>query len=174
MNILSEKEKQKALYKKYKLNALYTVLGIATFASALIIGGKMDAEVARAEEAANTPTEVVRGTAHNYGQLIITDDGNEWEPQDPPEFYEGQRVYLAHKGSQITNIVEAEYPQTIKVVKADEETGILTLQTSTGYTYQWNGLEDFYEGDYAAVLMDTNGTQYITDDEILDIRYSGF
>lgn len=90
------------------------VIGLAFITVAFLISGRIDYEVARAEEEyaeANPyiepdtiPEELERieyetdcyevriAKAYNWGQTLVTKDGNVWAVQDPPEFYEGQLV----------------------------------------------------------------------------------
>ena len=66
------------------------------------------------------------------------------------------------------------YPQTMEIIKVDKETDEVFLMTATGYVYARSGAEDWEVGDLAALIMNSNGTPDITDDEIIAARYSGF
>ena len=70
--------------------------------------------------------------------------------------------------------LENLYPQTFIVYEIDREYDIIYLTTSTGFDYIWEGVEDWHAGDMASAIMNDNGTQKITDDEILSLHYSGF
>ena len=73
----------------------------------------------------------------------------------------------------ITTTATAEtYPQTFIVTDTTDD--ILTLETFTGHTFQAYGVEDYMVGDMVAAIMDDNGTDNITDDIILQLRYSGY
>ena len=64
------------------------------------------------------------------------------------------------------------YPETLKVVNIEND--IVTLENSTGYTFQFEGAEDWMIGDFCSCIMDSKNTDLISDDEILEKRYSGF
>ena len=65
------------------------------------------------------------------------------------------------------------YPQTYIITEIDKANDLVTIETCTGYEYQFYGIEDYYEGDLVSCIMYTNGTETITDDVILTHRYSG-
>ena len=64
------------------------------------------------------------------------------------------------------------YPQTFKVVNIKND--IVTLENFEGYTFQFEGAEDWMIGDFCSCIMDSKNTDSIFDDEILEKRYSGF
>ena len=66
------------------------------------------------------------------------------------------------------------YPQTMVVTDVDYATDIVTIETATGFTYQFEGTEDYTEGDLVSCIMYNSKTTNITDDVILSVRYSGF
>ena len=66
------------------------------------------------------------------------------------------------------------YPTTMVVTDVDYATDIVTIETSTGFVYQFEGAEDYTEGDLVSCIMYNNKTTNITDDVILTVRYSGF
>ena len=65
------------------------------------------------------------------------------------------------------------YPQTYIITKIDKANDLVTIETCTGYEYQFYGVEDYNEGDLVSCIMYTNGTETILDDQIMDVRYSG-
>ena len=67
-----------------------------------------------------------------------------------------------------------EYPETFIVVAVDPEHDFITLQDFNGYTWNWNGCDDWMIGDIASARMDSNGTEEIQDDEIIELKYSGY
>ena len=67
-----------------------------------------------------------------------------------------------------------EYPETFIVVAVDPEHDFITLQDFNGYTWNWNGCEDWVIGDIASAIMDSKGTEAIQDDIILELKYSGY
>ena len=73
---------------------------------------------------------------------------------------------------------EGLYPQTYIVTEVSEETDngfyLVTVESCTGFLYQfYSEDEDWLPGDLVACIMSDNGTENITDDEILSTRYAG-
>lgn len=67
------------------------------------------------------------------------------------------------------------YPATAIVTQVDYETDIVTVQKATGFTYEFEGVEDLQVGDVMSLLMFNNGTgDTIVDDIVISARYSGF
>lgn len=66
------------------------------------------------------------------------------------------------------------YPATMQVVNLDYSADLVTVQTATGFTYEFEGTEDYTEGDLVSCLMWSGGTDEITDDLVLAARYSGY
>ena len=66
------------------------------------------------------------------------------------------------------------YPTTMVVTDVDYSTDIVTIETSTGFQYQFEGTEDYTKGDLVSCIMYNNKTTNISDDVILTVRYSGF
>lgn len=64
------------------------------------------------------------------------------------------------------------YPTTMIVT--DVSGDLVTMETATGFVYQFTGAEDYSENDLVSCIMFSNGTTNITDDIILAARYSGF
>lgn len=79
-------------------------------------------------------------------------------------------MFLATVGKENRNL----YPATMAVKEIDEERNLMTLVNATGYTYQVYGIEDYIVTDVVALIMDGKGTDIITDDEIVNMRYTGF
>lgn len=65
------------------------------------------------------------------------------------------------------------YSQTYIVTDVNHEQDIVTIESCTGYTYEFIGTEDYMQGDIVSCIMYNNQTDNITDDVILNIRYSG-
>lgn len=83
--------------------------------------------------------------------------------------------------SLLTNGVSADnlenvkvYSDTMCVVNVDYETDIVTIADFNGFEFEFEGCEDWFEGDLCSVTMCDNGTPIIFDDIILDTRYSGW
>ena len=67
------------------------------------------------------------------------------------------------------------YPTTLKVTEVNYQFDTLTLVTSTGFTYEMNGAEDYAEGDLvSAVMFNCFTPKDIADDKVFMARYSGF
>lgn len=66
------------------------------------------------------------------------------------------------------------YPTTMQVTDIDYNNDIVTIETATGFVYQFSGTEDYCENDLVSCIMFSNGTADITDDVIMTVRYSGF
>lgn len=70
--------------------------------------------------------------------------------------------------------VGVEYPTTGKVVDIDTNEGIVTVETYNGHMYLFYGIEDWMLGDCVSLTMNDNGTPKVTDDTIVNHRYSGW
>lgn len=65
------------------------------------------------------------------------------------------------------------YPLTAKVVKTNRKKNVVIVQDYSGNKWKFRGCEDYSKGDVVSMLMDSNGTKNVTDDIILQVRYSG-
>lgn len=74
----------------------------------------------------------------------------------------------------IPEIPDGVYSTTTMVTNVDYDADVVTIQTFSGIEYQFEGCEDWYEGDICTVTMYDNGTDEVYDDEILQTRYSGW
>lgn len=70
--------------------------------------------------------------------------------------------------------VNVEYPETFIVYEANAEENYIILRDFNGHLFRWNNCEDWLEGDIASAVMDSNGTEGITDDRIVMLKYSGY
>ena len=59
------------------------------------------------------------------------------------------------------------------VVDLDFENNLVTVEDCTGELWQFEGIEDWWYGDFAGMIMDDNGTKIIYDDIILQVAYCG-
>lgn len=66
------------------------------------------------------------------------------------------------------------YATTTMVTNLDYDMDIVEVSTMTGIKYQFNDCDDWSIGDFCTVTMWDNGTPDIRDDEVLDVRYSGY
>ena len=63
-----------------------------------------------------------------------------------------------------------EYAQILEVVEIENE--LVYLIDWDGNEWIWEGVEDWEIGDFAAATMNTNGTEIIYDDIIVELRYT--
>lgn len=63
------------------------------------------------------------------------------------------------------------YPDAMTVTDVSGNT--VTVETVTGNAFQFYGSEDYEVGDTVATIMYSNGTDDVTDDSILCVRYAG-
>ena len=64
------------------------------------------------------------------------------------------------------------YPETGKVVDIAED--IVTVETATGNLFQFDGAEDWAVGDCVSLIMESQGTEKVTDDIIIKANYSSW
>ena len=64
------------------------------------------------------------------------------------------------------------YPAVFEVVEINESKDIIYLVDVNGNEWIWEGAEDWEIGDFAAATMNTNGTEVIYDDIIVELRYT--
>ena len=65
------------------------------------------------------------------------------------------------------------YPMNTVVNEIDEENDVVVCADYNGNLWEFYGVEDWQEGDFATMIMDTCGTATIYDDEIVTVRYNG-
>lgn len=66
------------------------------------------------------------------------------------------------------------YPKTTICLAVNHQADTVTVADCNGTEWQFNGCQDFEEGDLIALIMNDNGTQnYIWDDTVVTARYSG-
>lgn len=63
-----------------------------------------------------------------------------------------------------------EYAQVLEVVEIEDD--FVYMIDSDGNEWVWEGAEDWDIGDYAIATMDTNRTEVIYDDIIVNLRYT--
>lgn len=63
-----------------------------------------------------------------------------------------------------------EYSQVFEVVEIEND--LIYLVDWDGNEWIWEGAEDWEIGDFAAATMNTNGTEIIYDDIIVNLRYT--
>lgn len=74
-------------------------------------------------------------------------------------------LYEEHKQNDL-------YPAVMEVVSIEND--LVTVQTSTGIVYQFEGAQDLAVGDLVGLIMDSEGTEKILDDSIVKVRYGGY
>lgn len=86
------------------------------------------------------------------------------------------RKYFIELAAVITLLLNGIiYPATAIITHVDYPTDTVVVETASGFTYSFEGIEDLVEGDVMSLLMYNNGTPWsIADDEIISARYSGF
>jgi len=67
--------------------------------------------------------------------------------------------------------IRSLYPDAMTVTDITQDT--VTIETSTGNLFQFTGAEDYEVGDMVATIMYSHGTEEVTDDSILCVRYAG-
>lgn len=63
------------------------------------------------------------------------------------------------------------YPDAMTITEINGD--LVTIETATGNQFQFCGAEDYDKGDLVAVLMYSRGTENVTDDIIIRVRYAG-
>lgn len=65
------------------------------------------------------------------------------------------------------------YAITTVVVEVNEQDDLVACEDCNGNVWTFYGVEDWQNGDFATLTMNTCGTADIYDDEIVTARYSG-
>ena len=73
----------------------------------------------------------------------------------------------------VNNAANKLYPLNTVVQEINEETDTVTCADYNGNLWEFYGVEDWQEGDFATMIMDTCGTTNIFDDEIVKVEYNG-
>lgn len=66
------------------------------------------------------------------------------------------------------------YANTAVVTEVDKANDLVTVEDSTGNTWQFNGTEDWEFADTCSMLMDSKGTKSVANDEIIQVTYCAF
>ena len=66
------------------------------------------------------------------------------------------------------------YPLSTVVVEISDEDDTVICEDFNGNLWAFYGVEDWFEGDICALLMDSKGTPEIYDDVIVNARYCGY
>ena len=65
------------------------------------------------------------------------------------------------------------YPRAYIVVDVNDAENLVTISDANGFTYEFEGVEDYMTGDIVACIMYSGTDDYIFDDEIIYHRYTG-
>lgn len=71
----------------------------------------------------------------------------------------------------VLSFIRSLYPDAMTITEISGD--LVTIESSTGNRFQFRGAEDYEEGDLVAVLMYSKGTENVTDDIIIRVRYAG-
>lgn len=66
------------------------------------------------------------------------------------------------------------YGLAAEVVELNYITDEVTVRDANGFTWVYSGCEDYDTGDIVTMVMNDKGTDFIEDDKIVNVRYSGF
>lgn len=66
------------------------------------------------------------------------------------------------------------YPKTAVVVAFGVRDDLVVAEDANGQRWCFTGIEDYCIGDMVSMIMDDMGTDIIYDDEIVNVRYSGY
>lgn len=75
---------------------------------------------------------------------------------------------------QTTIQTDDAYVLRAQVVGVDNEEDVVVCVDTTGNVWEFYGVEDWHEGDFVLLLMDTCGTQTIYDDAVLRVTADAF
>ena len=74
----------------------------------------------------------------------------------------------------VNNAADKLYPLNTVVQEINEETDTVTCADYNGNLWEFYGVEDWHEGDFVLLLMNTCGTQTIYDDAVLRVTADAF
>ena len=63
------------------------------------------------------------------------------------------------------------YPLLTTVTEVDRDKDLVTVKDNNGFIWQFEGADDWEEGDLCNCLMNSKGTEKIFDDEIIMTKY---
>ena len=69
--------------------------------------------------------------------------------------------------------IDSIYPRTAVVTEINRDTNTITVTDNVGYMWQFTETDDWENGDIVSMIMHDNGTDVITDDSIVSVRYHG-
>lgn len=84
-------------------------------------------------------------------------------------------AYGTHDEALGTNLTNGwYYALTTQVVEIDTENDVVTVEDSNGNLWDFYGVEDWEIGDCASLLMNSRGTEKVTDDRVEGAQYSAW
>ena len=81
--------------------------------------------------------------------------------------------YTSQWKSELNYINNHWYPQCGIITEIYRKADMMVITDSTGNEWLWEGVEDFQTRDHVSMVMDDNGTDFVSDDKILKIQYMG-
>lgn len=66
------------------------------------------------------------------------------------------------------------YPRAFVVEELDYERDMVIVSDAVGMEWEFEEIEDWDVGDVVVAIMNDNGTEIITDDYFVDIRFGGY
>lgn len=66
------------------------------------------------------------------------------------------------------------YPRAFVVSQLDQERDMVIVTDAVGFEWEFEEIEDWEVGDMVVAIMDSNGTDIITDDSFYEIRFAGY
>lgn len=85
-----------------------------------------------------------------------------------------QAAYLKGERAGTEKVLSHVYPLSGIVTKVDQQKDRVIVTDAIGNKWEFNGIEDWQEGDITAMIMYDNRTEEIYDDKIIDIHYIGW
>lgn len=80
-------------------------------------------------------------------------------------------ITILEYNTSIARIKVNIYPLLTTVTGVDRDKDLVTVEDNNGFIWQFEGTDDWEEGDLCNCLMDNKGTKKIFDDEIIMTRY---
>lgn len=66
------------------------------------------------------------------------------------------------------------YPRAMEIVELDAERDIVVCEDATGFVWEFYDIDDWEVSDLVVAILCKNGTEVITDDYFVEIRWSGY
>ena len=82
-------------------------------------------------------------------------------------------VTVAKSRARVNYMKNHWYPQCGTITEIYRKADMMVITDSTGNEWLWEGVEDFQTRDHVSMVIDDNGTDFVSDDKILKIQYMG-